>query len=306
MKAFMVFTMILACIVFATAAALAGDLTEKPRDLPELLQAGVIRHLGIPYANFVTGSGDGLDVEMMQLFARHLGVEYEYVASDWSRVIPDLIGHEFERNGAEVRIVGEAPIKGDVIANGMTMLAWRAKLVEFSDPMFPTQIWVIVAADTPIEPIIPAGDVNQDIAAVRRSLRNHSVLCKPNTCLDPSLYNMDELGAEIRLFYGNLNHLAPAVLNREAEATILDVPDALVALRKWAGKIKVVGPMSPLQEMGAAFPKTSVELRQAFNAFLAECRQDGTYLTLVKKYYPAVFQYYPDYFQDGTPAMLAR
>jgi hypothetical protein len=27
--------------------------------------------LGVPYANFITGSGDGLDVELMQLFARH-------------------------------------------------------------------------------------------------------------------------------------------------------------------------------------------------------------------------------------------
>jgi membrane-bound lytic murein transglycosylase MltF len=51
-------------------AAVAGDLADvKAR--------GVLRHLGIPYANFVTGSGDGLDVEVMRRFAAYLGVKYE-------------------------------------------------------------------------------------------------------------------------------------------------------------------------------------------------------------------------------------
>nr|MBP8266208.1 hypothetical protein [Zoogloea sp.] len=39
-------------------------------DLQDIRARGVLRHLGIPYANFVTGSGDGLDVEIVQRFAR--------------------------------------------------------------------------------------------------------------------------------------------------------------------------------------------------------------------------------------------
>ncbi|GAB6162936.1 hypothetical protein JCM12298_20960 [Desulfothermus naphthae] len=31
-------------------------------DLPEIKKRGVIRHLGVPYANFVTGAGDGFSV----------------------------------------------------------------------------------------------------------------------------------------------------------------------------------------------------------------------------------------------------
>ena len=46
-------------------------------DLQDIRERGVLRHLGVPYANFVTGSGDGMDVEIVQLFARHLGVRYE-------------------------------------------------------------------------------------------------------------------------------------------------------------------------------------------------------------------------------------
>jgi hypothetical protein len=63
-------------------------------DLDEIKKRGVLRHLGVPYANFVTGSGDGLDVEMMKLFAQYLGVEYQYVKTSWKTVISDLIGHK--------------------------------------------------------------------------------------------------------------------------------------------------------------------------------------------------------------------
>jgi ABC-type amino acid transport substrate-binding protein len=61
-------------------------------DLQEIKEKGVIRHLGIPYANFVTGSGDGLDVELVKLFAQDLGVRYEYVEASWESVIGDLTG----------------------------------------------------------------------------------------------------------------------------------------------------------------------------------------------------------------------
>ena len=45
----------------------------------EVMKHGKLRHLGTPYAHFVTGSGDGFSVELMQLFAKYLGVRYEYV-----------------------------------------------------------------------------------------------------------------------------------------------------------------------------------------------------------------------------------
>ena len=53
---------------------------------------GVLRHLGIRYANFVTGGGDGFDVELMRLFATHLGVRYQFVETDWPSVLPDFDG----------------------------------------------------------------------------------------------------------------------------------------------------------------------------------------------------------------------
>ncbi len=66
--------------------------TSWAEDLDDILQSGTLKHLGIPYANFVTKEGKGLDVELMQAFANHLGVKYQFVESTWQDIIPDLTG----------------------------------------------------------------------------------------------------------------------------------------------------------------------------------------------------------------------
>lgn len=267
-------------------------------DLPEIKKTGVLRHLGVPYANFVTGSGNGMDVKMMRLFAKHLGVKYQYVKTDWKDVIGDLTGKKVRVKGSDVEILGDMPVKGDVIANGFTILPWRQKVVAYSTPTFPTQVWLIARADFPEKPIKPTRDISKDIAMVKILLKGRTVLGKANTCLDPSLYSLKEVGAKPVLFPGGVNELAPAIINGEAETCILDVPDALIALEKWPGKIKVIGPISPRQNMGCGFARTSPLLREAFNRFLEQCKADGTYLQLVRKYYPAVFSYYPGFFEE--------
>ena len=56
-------------LIFAALLTFFSTSALRAADLQEVKQRGVLRHLGIPYANFVTGSGDGLDVELVKLFA---------------------------------------------------------------------------------------------------------------------------------------------------------------------------------------------------------------------------------------------
>lgn len=280
--------------VFAVSAAAQ---TVPPRhDLPEIQTAGQLRHLGIPYANFVTGAGDGLDVDLVRMFCREIGVAYVYVETDWNRTYSDVTGLAFTRAGDEITITGPAEVRGDMIAHGMTVLPWREKLVNFAEPMFPTQIWLIAPASARIAPIAPTGTLAGDIALTYPLVNGISVLAKPNTCLDPKLYDLAGHGANVVNYEGSLNHMAPNLLGGMAELTILDVPDALVALRRWQGKIKILGPLSEPQHMAAAFPKNSPQLEAAFAAFLDRCQADGTYDALVRKYYPGVWTYFPDFF----------
>jgi ABC-type amino acid transport substrate-binding protein len=275
---------------------LVGSSVVFADDLPDVKKSGVLRHLGVPYANFVTDKADGLDVELMRLFAAHLGVQYVYVKTSWENVIPDLVGKKVTPDGDNVKLGESTPIRGDVIANGLTILPWRQKVLAYTTPTFPNQVWLIARVGSDIKPIKPSGNLSKDIAAVKSLLAGRGVLGKTKTCLDPSLYNLQETGAKIVLFGGNLNELAPAVINCDSETAILDVPDALVALEKWPGQILIVGPVSPLQDMGVAFRQTSPELLREFNTFFDKISKDGTYRKLVEKYYPAVFSYYPAFF----------
>ena len=282
--------------------AMAGLLQAMPaagQDLEEIQASGVLRHLSIPYANFNSGMGDGLDVELMQLFAAQLGVRYEYVPSSWPTLIGDLTGQQVKSRGDDIEVVGAVEIKGDVAANGFTVLPWRQKAVEFSEPTFPTQVWLIAPAESARTPIAPTGDLAQDIAATRKLIPDLRVMGKAGTCLDLALYDLEKDGATGVNFEGGLNELVPALMEGQAELLLLDVPDALVALNKWPGQIKVLGPMSGKQEMAAAFRKTSPKLHAAFNAFFAQCKRDGTYLKLVRKHYPDVFAYMPEFFADS-------
>lgn len=267
------------------------------QDLKEIKRLGVLRHLGIPYANFVTGSGDGMDVEIIRLFARHLGVQYQYVLTGWNTAIGDLTGKTVMPKANEIEVLASVPIKGDLIANGMTVLPWRQKVVTFSNPTFPNQVWLVARSDSPMRPIKPSKDLRKDIKAVKALLKNRSVLCKAGTCLDPSLYDLGNAHTHLEYFEGPLNEVVPALLEKKAEVSLLDVPDALVALQKWPGKIKVIGPISDTQDMAVAFRKDAPELVAAFNKFLAGIRRDGTYRKIVDKYYPFAPDYYPLFFK---------
>jgi len=279
-------------VVFLALAgvALADD------DLAALKSRGALRHLGVPYANFVTGNGDGLSVELMRLFAVHLGVDYQYVQPSWSDVIPDLIGRQVSVEGDNATPGKERPVRGDVIASGLTVLPWREKLVAFSAPTFPTQVWLISRSDADLKPIRPSGDIHRDIAATKALVSGRSLLGKAGTCLDPSLYALTAAGARTASHPGGLNDLAPAVINGLAETALLDVPDALIALGKWPGQILILGPISGPQQMAAAFRPDNPSLRGAFNQFLSRLRKEGTYARMVQKYYPAVFDHYPAFF----------
>jgi ABC-type amino acid transport substrate-binding protein len=267
-------------------------------DLAEIKKRGEIRHIGIRYANFVTGAGDGLDVELMQGFAKRIGVSYKLVYSDFYSVIHDLLGKDVVRKSGEVTLTGDYPIKGDVISTGFTMLPWREAVLLYSDPVLPSQVLLVAPAESDLQPIEDGADLAADIANTRKAIGSRSVLVMERTCLDPTNYGLDNVGIDLKAYNksANLNEMVPAMLNKEAELTLLDVPDAILDLRKWAGRIKILGPISERQMLATAFPKDAPALRDEFNAYLRDIKASGVYDRLVDKYYPGIRRFFPEFF----------
>ncbi len=264
--------------------------------LQEILDHGELRHLGVPYANFVTGLGDGFSVELIKGFCNELGVKYVFVNSSWNTVISDLIGKTFLVQNGNVKKLGNVPVRGDLIANGLTILPWREKLLSFSDPVFPTQVMIVSSIESRLKTIKNGHDISQDIKSSVSQLNGIRLLGKYNTCLDIKLYDVKGVDVHFVDFPGNLNDLIPAVIAGKADATLLDMPDILIGLSKWPGKIKVIGPVSDEQAMAVAFTKDACKLRERFNAYLKRIKADGTYYDLVMKYYPLIMQFKPDFF----------
>lgn len=277
-------------ILAATAAGAA--------DLDEIKARGELRHIGIRYANFVTGSGDGFDVEIMQGFARRLGVRYTLVYSDFYNVIRDLLGKDAVRKDGEVSLAGDYAIRGDVIATGFTVLPWREQILNYSDATFPSQVLLVAPSSAPLQPIRDGADLADDIKATTQLIGSHSLLVMERTCLDPANYGLKGIGLDLKAYTRstNLNEMVPALLDSQAQLTLLDVPDAILDLRKWAGQIKVLGPISKPQMLAAAFPKDAVKLRDAYNDYLRDLKANGDYDRLVDKYYPGIRRFLPDFF----------
>jgi ABC-type amino acid transport substrate-binding protein len=278
---------------------LAGLLSNLwAADLKEIQARGELRHLGIRYANFVTGAGDGFDVELAKGFAKHIGVNYTLVYTDFYTVLRDLLGKDVVRKGTGVALEGNFPVKGDMIATGFTILPWREAVVLFSKPTFPSQVLLVARADSAFKPIKGSNSLEKDILETKAMIGKHSLLVMERTCLDPANYGLKGVGIDLRAYSKstNLNEMVPALINKEAELTLLDVPDAILDLKKWSGKIKVLGPISEHQELAAAFPKDAPQLRQAFDDYLVKIRADGTYDKLVDKYFPGIRRYFPDFF----------
>jgi ABC-type amino acid transport substrate-binding protein len=286
-----VFAWMLTTAVLASGPAQAADLDE-------IRARGSLRHLGINYANFVRGDGTGFDVELVQGFATAIGVRYELVYSDFYGVIRDLLGKEVRREGSKVLLEGDYPVRGDIISTGFTVLPWRAQVVLFSAPVFPSQVLLLTKHNTVFQSVSAGATLKQEIAATRDVLGKRSLLVMERTCLDPANYGLVGVGIDLRRYTAssNLDEMVPALLRGDAEFTLLDVPDVVVELQRWPGRLKIIGPISEHQDLAAAFPPNAPKLRDAFDAYLRKMRTDGSYDRLVDKHFPGIRRYFPEFF----------
>lgn len=284
-------------IIWCSVVGLAGVSSPAAADLEEINALGVLRHIGIDYANFVTPEGTGFDAELVQGFARHLGVRYELVYSNFVDVIRDLLGKTVVRKGDEITLEGNFPVRGDMIASGFTKLPWREKVVIYSAPTFPSQVVMVARTESRQKPV-PASSLSSEITDTKKVLGQRSLLVMEKTCLDPANYGLTGKGIDLRPYKAsnNLDDMTPALLRGDAEFTLLDIPDLVLDLQRWPGRIKVIGPISEHQELAAAFPRESPALRAAFNDYLKKVRADGSYDEIVDKYYPGIRRYFPEFF----------
>ncbi|MFA6280410.1 MAG: transporter substrate-binding domain-containing protein [Bdellovibrionales bacterium] len=267
-------------------------------DLQDIKARGEIRHLGFPYANFVTGFGDGFDVEIIQGFAKYLGVKYVFVSSQHSTLVRDLLGKDIVRKKDGGVLEGNYPVKGDLISVGFAIFSWREPFFLYSAPTFPSQVFLIARANAPLAPIKGSDNLNKDIVETKALIGKSSLMVVKNTKLDPRNYDLENKVANFHRLDEDTNSrsIARSLVDGKADLTLLDAPDVILDLHDWAGKIKVLGPISQEQALATAFSPSSPELRDAFNNYLFQIKANGMYDLLVDKYFLGIRSFFPEFF----------
>lgn len=136
------------------------------QDLAEIRERGVIRHLGVPYARFITGNGEGFDADLVRRFAAQIDVRYEYVSTDWQSVIQDLIGQDVSTNRRPEHLASDRSAATSLPTDSRCQARTADRLLAADFPL-----GGLVAGSYRLqgEPIVPSGDLHKDIRRPRPS-----------------------------------------------------------------------------------------------------------------------------------------
>lgn len=200
-----------------------------------------------------TGEHTGFDVELWDIIAREIGLQYDLQPMDFNGIIPGLQSGQLDAGIA-----------------GITIKPERAKVVDFSDPYYNAGLLLLVKAD------------RTDIVKVE-DLEGKVVATKLGTTSDDFLKN-NAKAKEIRL-YPNNDAMFMELMMGGADAVMFDSPVIANYVREVGKeKVKVVGPLYMGQSYGIGFPKGS-PLVDKVNKALKKIKDDGTYRTLYLKWF---------------------
>lgn len=200
---------------------------------------------------------DGFDVDIAKELANRIGVEAEFVAQDFSGLIPGLQKDKF-----------------DILVSQVTITEQRQKQIDFTEPYITNEVKVIVKADnTDIKSAedfpgktIGVGLGTNDEAYLRTELMPKVGDFKINT-YDDVITTLKDLDA------GRI------------DATINNVYALKPIIEENGYAVKAVGDAIKADQAAVAVKKGNTELVDALNTALNEMKQDGTYDKIFVKWF---------------------
>jgi polar amino acid transport system substrate-binding protein len=236
--------------------------------LEEIKERGVLRvgiECAVPPAEFFdpeTGQCIGYDIDLHKRFAARLGVEYEYIDTAWSGVIPSLYTGEF-----------------DMIWSMMTMTDERRKAVNFSDSYGCDQVqWIVRKGDDRIQSIedldglVVATQLNSAAEAQAIELENEE----------------DIEYAELKS-YDHFDGAYTAVRTGEADIATSTAWNNITLFEAQPGVFDVALYFPIYNNVGVATRKQDTDLLNAVDAFLDEIEKSGELADLQYKWYGYAF-----------------
>lgn len=200
---------------------------------------------------------DGFDVDIAKELANRLGVEAEFVAQDFSGLIPGLQKDKF-----------------DILVSQVTITEERQKQIDFTEPYITNQVKVIVK------------ESNTDIQS-KEGFKGKKIGVGLGT--NDETYLRTELMPEVGDFTINTyDDVITTLKDLDAgriDATINNVYALKPVIEENGYAIKAVGEPIKSDKAAVAVKKGNTELVDALNKALEEMKQDGTYEEIFMKWF---------------------
>jgi polar amino acid transport system substrate-binding protein len=210
-----------------------------------------------PFESIDGGKIVGYDIELAELFAKHLGVELETIDTAWSGVIPSLYTKKF-----------------DVIWSAMTITEPRRKAVTFSMPYASDQVEFITRADN--DKLTKLEDLNGKVLGTQLNsaaeLQAKDLIAKQNLKIELKSFDHFD-GAYLDLKNGNVDAVTSTKLN--------DKP----LFEKNPGAFRVAFTLPIYNLVGVATRMPDADLSKAIDDFIAELKSSGKLAELQKKWF---------------------
>lgn len=199
-----------------------------------------------------SGQLTGFDVEISREIAKRLGVEPEFLETQWDGMFAGLDAERF-----------------DMIANQVGIRADRQEKYDFSKPYISSTAVLVVHKDN--ETVKDFKDI-KGLKAAQSLTSNYSDMAKQN-------------GAEIVGVEG-FNQAIDLIASKRADVTINDSLTVLDLLnQKPDTPAKIAAKHPDASQSGLMFRKGNPELVEAVNKALDDMMQDGTYQEISKKWF---------------------
>jgi len=203
-----------------------------------------------PY-NFINDDNelDGLERELGDELCERAGLTCEWVINDWDTIIPNLVAGNY-----------------DTIMAGMSITEARQEVIAFTDNyMLPDPSGYVALADT-------------DASVIENGI----VTTQSNTI---QAAHVAEGGATL-VEFPTPDETIAAVRSGEADAVLADSGFLQPIVEESGGELVFIGdPILIGSGIGMGVRQTDDELRETFNAAIAEMKEDGSLNELIKKWF---------------------
>lgn len=243
-------------------------------DLPEILERGVLRATtNYNSTNYFVYRGEpmGFHLELLRLFAAHIGVELEvYATNDLEENLHCLLAEN----------------ECDVIALDLTVTKSRSRMVSFTEPHGQSR-QVLVQRKPANWLAMRSSDIEDRLVRNQLDLAGKTVHVQRNSAFVERLRNlMEEIGDTIHIV--EVDHevelLIEMVANGEIEYTVSDEQLARINQNYYAS-IDTRTPLSFPQNLSWAVRKDTPQLLEAINEWMREFTATNQFASIYNKYY---------------------